>query len=1059
MTHGTLPMWPRGEPDTLAIDDQCLRDVVALSMLPALWLGADRRRIAESLAASLYTMLNAQFVYVGIADGAGRSPVAVAQTDRYQTNPALAKKVGPVVFDWAREHDPDELLRLPHPLRAGTVWVATRAIGFHAELGIVAAAFADAAPPTVQQYLVLNIAASQAATAVQNANLLRSLQDSEERYRVLVEQVKDYAIFRTDPEGRPTTWNEGVRRVLGFEEHEFVGRDIAACIYTPDDVQAGVPQRELTEARTTGSASNDRWMRRKDGRAFYAAGTTSALKDETGALVGFTKVMRDQTEQKRLENLLRDSEEYFRELTQNMPLVVWTSLADGRIDFVNRRWQEMTGQTLEYVRAHPQAWISALHPDDQARAGEAYRDGVRSGDGFTLEARFQRIADDSYRWHLNRAVPIRDANGKVVKFLGTCTDIEEHKRTERTLRESESLFRGVVEATPECVKIVNADGTLQFMNAAGNCMVEGDAPLVGADVFELIAPECRAHWKTMHARVCAGERLSWSFDIVGLKGTRRTMESHAVPLRLADGQVAQLSVTRDITEKKQAEDTLRESERRLRFVLDAMPQKVFTAGPDGAVDYFSPQWMEFTGLAFEQIRDWGWKQFIHPDDIDENIRVWQHAIDTGTPFQFEHRFRRADGEYRWHISRALPLRDTAGRIVMWVGSNTDVHEIKAIQQVLTDADRRKDEFIATLSHELRSPLAPIRQAAKLLQMPGLSERDARWARDVIDRQVQAMAWLLDDLLDIARISRGKLVLRKESIDLAAAVDSAVETARPLIDAKRHALSIELSPPPVRLSADPLRLAQIMSNLLTNAAKYTDPQGQIRLWARVDGGELVIGVADTGIGISADMLPKLFEMFSQAQPALHRTEGGLGIGLALVRGLVELHGGQVHARSDGPGRGSEFIVRLPLGLPVAPAAEPVPAAAAVEPSAGHKVLVADDNRDTAESLGLILQTLGYSVRTAFDGHEALEIAQAFHPEVILLDIGMPRLNGYEAAQQLRQHPWGQRPVLIALTGWGQEEDKRRAMAAGFDYHLRKPVDLAVLQSLLAEIFSSVGAERR
>lgn len=380
----------------------------------------------------------------------------------------------------------------------------------------------------------------------------------------------------------------------------------------------------------------------------------------------------------------------------------------------------------------------------------------------------------------------------------------------------------------------------------------------------------------------------------------------------------------------------------------------------------------------------------------------------------------------------------------------DLIERRRAQETLQDTDRRKDEFLATLSHELRNPLAPIRQAAQLLKMPGIGEREAHWARDVIDRQVRALGWLLDDLLDLSRISRGKLELRRETVDLAEVVASAVEVARPMIDAKRHTLTLALPEKRVRFNADPLRLAQIISNLLTNAAKYTDSPGQIDIWARVEESEIVIGVRDNGIGIDAEVLPTVFEMFSQAVPALERTEGGLGIGLALVRGFAALHGGSVHAHSAGPGRGSEFTLRLPLGLPSTPPAVSVPlVVTAPEPSGRCKVLVVDDNRDTAETLAAVLQMQGYDVRYSFNGQEALSVAETFRPDIALLDIGMPHLNGYEAAQHLRKYPWGKSVTLIAVTGWGQEEDRRRAMAAGFDFHVRKPVDFEVLQSLLVK----------
>jgi signal transduction histidine kinase/ActR/RegA family two-component response regulator len=374
------------------------------------------------------------------------------------------------------------------------------------------------------------------------------------------------------------------------------------------------------------------------------------------------------------------------------------------------------------------------------------------------------------------------------------------------------------------------------------------------------------------------------------------------------------------------------------------------------------------------------------------------------------------------------------------------------EEALREADRRKDEFLATLSHELRNPLAPIRQAAALSKMPGATSAQLLWSRDVIERQVGHMAHLLDDLLDISRITRGRLELRMERIELGAVVESAIETARPLIDVRGHKLTVEIPPERVCFNADRIRVVQIISNLLTNAAKYTDTAGRIELRSQVLNGQVLICVRDTGIGIAPEMLPRLFEMFSQAESTLDRAEGGLGIGLALVRGLVELHGGTVEARSEGLGRGSEFTVRLPLTVPATPSASEM-AEVSMEASpgtSGLKILVADDNVDSAESLAMLLQLHGHEVRTAYSGRAALDVAATFHPRVALLDIGMPELNGYETAERIRAQPWGQRITLVAISGWGQEDDKHRASAAGFDRHLTKPVDPEVVAAMLAEL---------
>jgi signal transduction histidine kinase/ActR/RegA family two-component response regulator len=386
--------------------------------------------------------------------------------------------------------------------------------------------------------------------------------------------------------------------------------------------------------------------------------------------------------------------------------------------------------------------------------------------------------------------------------------------------------------------------------------------------------------------------------------------------------------------------------------------------------------------------------------------------------------------------------------------NNMLEEVQARARALEDADRRKDEFLATLAHELRNPLAPIRHAARLLESGTMDGTQQKWARDVISRQVRRMALLLDDLLDVSRITRGRLQLKVETVSLDSIVDAAVEIARPLIDARHHHLKIALPATPVLLSVDPLRISQSLANLLTNSAKYTDGEGEIDLTARVTEEGLVLVVRDNGIGFAPETAPHLFEMFSQASSAVARSEGGLGIGLALVKGLIGLHSGSVEAHSPGVGRGSEFVIRLPKSAiafisPEAPGEVVVPRAG----TSTSRIMVADDNRDAADSLAMLLKTQGYQVTVGYSGAEALQMARATAPHVAILDIGMPDMTGYEVAAQLRAAPWGKDICLIAVTGWGQEDDKARAAAAGFDHHLTKPVDPDDVARLLQAAFNA------
>jgi signal transduction histidine kinase len=378
-------------------------------------------------------------------------------------------------------------------------------------------------------------------------------------------------------------------------------------------------------------------------------------------------------------------------------------------------------------------------------------------------------------------------------------------------------------------------------------------------------------------------------------------------------------------------------------------------------------------------------------------------------------------------------------------------ELQRRAEELAEADRRKDEFLAMLGHELRNPLAPILNAVQLLRLPSLADPELQRARDVIDRQVGQLARLVDDLLDVSRISRGKITLRKEPIDLALVLARAVETSRPLIEANRHTLTLGLLAQPVQVFADPTRLEQVFANLLNNAAKYTERGGSIELSSQRQGSEVVVCVRDTGFGIPAELLPHVFDLFRQADRTLDRAQGGLGIGLTLVKSLVGMHGGVVEAHSAGPGKGSEFVVRLPVsGQPEGEGGDKRgagPPSAVPKDSPCLHVLVVDDNRDTAESLALLLRLWGHEVRTAHDGVSGLKAARSYRPQIVLLDIGLPGLDGYEVARQLRGE-FGRGMRLVAITGYGLEEDRRKAEQAGFDAHLVKPADLAVLQEQLS-----------
>lgn len=397
------------------------------------------------------------------------------------------------------------------------------------------------------------------------------------------------------------------------------------------------------------------------------------------------------------------------------------------------------------------------------------------------------------------------------------------------------------------------------------------------------------------------------------------------------------------------------------------------------------------------------------------------------------------------LERPLGAATLLRSVEVALSSRRRQYQVRDLLAALRDADRRKDAFLATLSHELRNPLAPIRNAAEVLASPRLTPMQLRWTQSVIQRQAAHMSSLLDDLLELTRITQGKLQLRKQACSIQSIVEAAVETARPLLEKKRHDLRIHVREDIPLFIADPVRLAQAVSNLLTNAAKYTDAGGLIEVSARLDE-QLIIAVRDNGIGIPTEQLEGLFTMFSQVPSAIGRSEGGLGVGLALVRGLAELHGGTVEAQSDGAGKGSRFVIVLPFER--APERElTAEEGVVVTPFGKLRVLIADDNRDAADSLAMLLSMDGYELRTVYGGRDAVSAAATFRPDVALLDIGMPGMDGYAAAKAIRSQRGGVDTYLVAITGWGQQEDKRRALEAGFVTHLTKPVDPNLLRDLL------------
>lgn len=536
---------------------------------------------------------------------------------------------------------------------------------------------------------------------------------------------------------------------------------------------------------------------------------------------------------------------------------------------------------------------------------------------------------------------------------------------------------------------------------------------------------------------------------------------------------------RDITARKHAEEALQESTERLRFMAEAMPQKIFTARADGAVDYFNQQWKDYTGLAPEKMQGWEWTKLIHPDDVAESVRRWQHSLNTGEPLHVECRFRQASGAYRWHLLQAQARRDTKGYISMWVGSNTDIDTLKRAneekKQLLENeraarseaerANRIKDEFLATLSHELRTPLNAILGWSQLILQGTMKKEDIQRGLEAIERNARAQNKLIEDLLEMSSIISGKIRLDVQELDPAAIAEAAVESVAPTAEAKGiHVRKmIDASAGPVL--GDNNRLQQIIWNLLSNAVKFTPKGGTVEVIVERVASQLEITVKDSGMGIKPEFLAYVFDRFRQADSSLTRNHGGLGLGLAIVKQLAGLHGGTVRAESEGEGHGASFIVTLPLA-PIKDGKDRQHVLASTLPGSGNgsivlsgmRILVIDDERDARELIHEVLTQYEAEVITAASAGEGLAILQSQRPDVMISDIGMPEKDGYQFIREVRSLPatQGGRTPAIALSAFAHSEDRTRAMIAGYQLHLSKPVES---NELIASIGNLTGWKRK
>lgn len=850
-------------------------------------------------------------------------------------------------------------------------------------------------------------------------------------------------------------WNPEAERLFGWREREVLGQVIPNV---PDERQAECLAYRFATAQGKTFHDMETYRRRKDGTLVDVNVLAAPLHDAESRINGILLLYTDETQRKQSAEALRESEERLSMALTAAEMGTWradlksgTYIRDANCNRILGIGDVVTNQPIT-------ACFSHVHPEDRGRLEEAFHRAIAEHGPYEIDVRIIR-PDQTEGWIREKGRPVGSTCDGPAHMAGVMLDITERKHDEEKLWASELRYQLVVQAANDAIWDWDLATNQVMWNQGLQSRFGYTAEQVGPRVewwVQHIHPDDRQRvLDGLHAAIDSGEegwqdeyrfeRIDGSyahvFDRGHLVHNDRTKAFRMVGFMM------------DLTERKRAEQMVRSSERIYRAIGESIDYGVWVCDAAGHNIYVSDSFLRLVGMTQDECSKLGWVEVLHPDDVERTIATWQECVRDGATWDIEHRFKGVDGQWHPVLARGVPVRNELGEIVSWVGINLDISRLKQAEHALKEADRRKDEFLATLAHELRNPLAPIRNAVQVLQLKGSGTPDLRWACEVIERQMVQMTRLIDDLLDVSRISRNKLELRRERVELAAVVQAAVETSRPLIEQAEHELIVTLPSEAIYLDADLTRLAQVFLNLLNNAAKYSENGSQIALTAERDGNEVVVSVMDNGVGIPPEMLPKIFEMFTQVDHSIERSQGGLGIGLTLVKQLVEMHGGKVSAVSQGTQMGSEFIVRLPIGPE---RAESVPATndegrkpLATQPL---RILVVDDNRDSAVSMGMMLEVLAQTVRIAYDGEAAIAAVDDFRPDLILLDIGLPKINGYDVCRQVRQCSGGRDIVIIALTGWGQADDKRLSAEAGFNKHLVKPIDPVALREILRDVAS-------